>query len=70
VDGTAATAPVLNDALKAGSRIKLHLLRGGAGQDVEIEVAKNMKKTFTLAPAANPTAAQLAILSHWLRTGQ
>jgi len=70
VDGTAATAPVLNDAISAkkpGEEIKLHVLREGAQLDVEVEVARNVKKTYRLSPADGATSAQTGILNDWLR---
>ena len=70
VDGAPATAPLLNDALKAGSKIKLRISRDGAEQDVEIEVAKNTRRTYTLLPESSPAAAQMAILNQWLRSAQ
>ena len=70
VNGTPATAPVLNDALKPGEKIKLHLARNGAERDIEIEVAKNSKKTYTLQPMPAATPSQAAILNDWLRSAQ
>jgi predicted metalloprotease with PDZ domain len=70
VDGTAATPSVLNDAInarKAGEKIKLRVWRDGAELTVEVEVARNAKKTYRLSPAAGPTQAQSGILSAWLR---
>ena len=69
VDGTAATAPVLNDAVTKGpgARIKLHFSRNGAEQDVEVEVAANVKKTYHFSPSDGATAGQTAILNSWLR---
>ena len=70
VDGTPATAPVLNDAINArkpGEKIKLHVLREGAQIDVEVEVARNVKKTYHLTPAEGATAAETGILNAWLR---
>jgi predicted metalloprotease with PDZ domain len=70
VDGTAATAGVLNDAINAkkpGEKIKLHVLREGAQLDVEVEVARNVKKTYRLSVADGATSAQIGILNDWLR---
>ena len=64
VDGTAATAKVLNDAIQAkspGGRIKLRVSRGGVETEVQVEVARNMKRTFRLS-----RAGQSAILKSWL----
>lgn len=70
VDGTAATAAVLNDAIngkKAGEKIKLHVWRDGAEQDVAVEVAGKVKKTYRLSQAEGATAGQNGILNSWLR---
>jgi predicted metalloprotease with PDZ domain len=70
VDGSAATAPVLNEAIgakKPGEKIKLHVLREGAQLDVEVKVARNVKRTYRLSPADGATSAQAGILSDWLR---
>ncbi len=70
VDGTAASAVVLNDAVnarKAGEKIKLHVSRAGTEQYVEVVVAANVKKTYRLSPADGAAAAQREIFSHWLR---
>lgn len=70
VDGIAATAPVLNGAVNArkpGEKIKLHISRAGAEQDVEIEVAPKLKRTYHLSPADNATPDRSAILGDWLR---
>jgi predicted metalloprotease with PDZ domain len=72
VDGAAASAPVLNDAINArkpGEKIKLHVVRDGAPIEVEVEVARNVKRTYRLAAAAGATAGQTAILDDWLRKG-
>lgn len=70
VDGTPATAAVLNQAISArtpGERIRLHVSRARAEFDVAVEVARNFKRTYRLAPAAGATAPQKAILDSWLR---
>jgi predicted metalloprotease with PDZ domain len=70
VDGIAATAAVLNNALKTrapGEKIRLHISSAGMEKDVEVTVARNVKKTFRLSEASETTAAQKAILSNWLR---
>ena len=70
VDGVTASAPVLNDAINAhkpGEKIKLHVVRDGAPIDIEIEVAKNVKKTYRLSAAEGSTPDQTAIFSDWLR---
>jgi predicted metalloprotease with PDZ domain len=70
VDDTPATAPVLNDAVKPDAKIKLHISRSGAEQDIEVPVAKNSKKTYTLTALPTATPSQTAILNHWLRDRQ
>jgi predicted metalloprotease with PDZ domain len=70
VDGAAASAPVLNDAINArkpGEKIKLHMVRDGAPFEVEVEVARNMKRTYRLAAADGAAAGQTSILNDWLR---
>ena len=70
VDGTAASAVALNDAVnarKAGEKIKLRVSRAGTEQYVEAEVAANVKKTYRVSPADGAAAAQREIFSHWLR---
>ena len=66
VDGAKATAKALNDALVPGAAVKLKLARGM----VEVPVAKNSKRTYTIQRSANPTPLQSAILKDWLRTAQ
>jgi predicted metalloprotease with PDZ domain len=70
VDGTPATAIVLNTAINAkkpGEKIQLHVLRAGKEMAVEVEVAPNVKNTFTLSPADGVSPAQREILNTWLR---
>jgi predicted metalloprotease with PDZ domain len=71
VDGTAATAPVLNQAIgkKPGGTIKLRVSRAGTMLDIEVNVAKNFKTTYKLSAQTGATASQAAILDHWLRKG-
>ena len=67
VEGAAATAPVLNDALtarKAGDHLKLHISRNGAEQDVDAVLTGNVRRTYTLTPIPE---ASTAILDNWLR---
>jgi predicted metalloprotease with PDZ domain len=73
VSGDAATAPVLNDAINAkspGAKIKLHIQRAGAEQDIEVQVAPNVKRTYRLTPTEGSTPAQTAILDAWLPNGR
>ncbi len=70
VDGTAATAVVLNTAINAkkpGEKISLHMVRAGKEMTVEVEVAANVKSTFQLPVAEGATPAQVEILNTWLR---
>ena len=70
VDGAAATAPVLNDAIngkKPGEKIKLHVSRAGAELDLAVEVARNVKRTYRLSIEDGATATQSKILNDWLR---
>ena len=49
VDGTPATARLLNDAInsrKPGERIHLRVSRNAAELDIDVEVARNAKKTL------------------------
>jgi predicted metalloprotease with PDZ domain len=73
VDGAAATAVVLNDALaakKAGDTIKLRISRSGSEQEVQATLVGNVKKTYSLSLMAGATTAQSGILNHWLRAAQ
>jgi predicted metalloprotease with PDZ domain len=66
VEGAKATPKVLSDLLAArqpGDRLDLHLSRG----DVQVTLTPNVKHTYTIRPASNPTNAQTAILNDWLR---
>jgi predicted metalloprotease with PDZ domain len=69
VDGTAVTAPVLNDAITAkaaGGRITLRVSRAGVEMDIPVEVARKVKRTFHLSKADQPSPSQIAILNAWL----
>ena len=73
VDGAAATAVVLNDALmakKAGDKIKLRTSRGGSEQKMEVTLVGNVKKTYSLSPMTGVTTMQSGILNNWLRVVQ
>ena len=73
VDGAAATAGVLSEALlarKAGDKLRLRISRGGAEREVEVTLAGNVARTYKLTPIAGSTPAQAAILSDWLRGAQ
>ncbi|HEX3746401.1 MAG TPA: PDZ domain-containing protein [Bryobacteraceae bacterium] len=73
VNGAAATAPALNDAINShqpGEKIRLHVERDGAPMDVEVAIARNAKKTYRLAPAEGADSTQTAILGDWLRKAQ
>lgn len=63
------TPKTLNDQLSAkgpGDAIKLRILRGGAPQELEIVLGKNMKREFRFRPAAQASALETAILNDWL----
>lgn len=63
--------PAPNPAMKSpGDKIKLQVTRDNAKLDVEVELAKNVKRTFSLEPVDNPTALQAAIAKDWLRAVQ
>jgi predicted metalloprotease with PDZ domain len=73
VEGTAATASVLNTAINAkkpGDKIKLHVSREGSPVELEVEVARNVKRTYILSPADGATAAQNEVLNAWLRKAE
>ena len=70
VDGSAATAAVLNNAVKnkaPGEKIRLRISRAALEQNDDVTVAKNVKKTYRLLQAVEATAVQKAILNAWLR---
>jgi membrane-associated protease RseP (regulator of RpoE activity) len=70
VNGTAATAAVLNseiNAKKPGERIKLRVTRAGTEMDVDVEVVPNVKNTYRFSLAEGALPAQKEILSTWLR---
>jgi C-terminal processing protease CtpA/Prc len=53
VDGVAATARVLNDAINAkspGATIRLRVSRAGKDFDVTVDVAANVKRTYRFEP--------------------
>ncbi len=69
IDGAAASLKALGDALntrKPGDKLKLKV----SGRDLEIELGVNPTRTFVIVPAQQPTAAQTAIYSDWLRPVQ
>jgi predicted metalloprotease with PDZ domain len=71
VDGAAATARVLNDAINSkspGATIRLRVTRAGTDVDAAIEVAANVKKAYRLEPAPQATSAQNRIFTAWLRS--
>jgi membrane-associated protease RseP (regulator of RpoE activity) len=71
VDGTAATARVLNDMINTkspGVTIRLRVSRAGKDLDVAVEVAGNVKRTYRLEPVEQATPAQNRILKPWLRS--
>lgn len=70
VEGTKATAKVLNDLLaakKPGDTIKVKISRNNAPQDLDVVLGKNFKRAFNIQPVSNPTPLQGAILKDWMR---
>jgi predicted metalloprotease with PDZ domain len=68
-DGAGATPKALNDLLaakKAGDRMKIRYSRGGAAQDVEVTLAKNLKRSYSIQVMAQRSALQGAIWEGWL----
>ena len=57
VTDVAAGSPAASAGLQAGDRLV----------DVDVEVARNVKKTYRLSPADGATAGQSGILGDWLR---
>lgn len=57
-------------AKKPGEKIRIRISRNGVAQDVDVELAKNVKRTFSLREVSNPTALQAGILKDWLRPAQ
>jgi predicted metalloprotease with PDZ domain len=69
IEGKAASASVLNDAIaarKPGDRIRLRVSRGAAELTVAVEVAPNARRIYTLTPSRRATPAQSAVLDGWL----
>jgi len=69
VDGTPASAVVLNNAITAkgpAARLKLRVSRAGVETDIQVDMARNMKRTFRLSRADQVSPAQTAILNSWL----
>jgi predicted metalloprotease with PDZ domain len=65
VDGTTATPKAINvmlSAKKPGDKTRLKISRNNTSQEVEVNLDKNLKKTFHIEPAGNPSALQGAIL--------
>jgi predicted metalloprotease with PDZ domain len=70
VDGVAATARVLNDAINAkspGATIRLRVSQAGKDFEGTVEVAANVKRTYRFEPMKEATPAQNTILTTWLR---
>ena len=55
---------------KAGEKLRIRISRNGAAQDVDVELAPNVKRTFSFREVGNPTALQAGILKDWLRPAQ
>ena len=70
VDGTPATAVVLNTAIQAkkpGETIALHVFRSGKEMTIQVEIAPNVKNTYQLSISDGSSPAQQEILKAWLR---
>jgi predicted metalloprotease with PDZ domain len=68
VDGAAASAKALSDALaakKPGDRLRLT-----GSRDIEVTLGKNSKRTWTIRPMAGASQLQSAIAKDWLREKQ
>jgi len=63
-------APPPVAAKQPGDKLKVKISRNGAEQEVEVQLGKNAKRTYSFQPMAGATAAQNAILNSWLRAGQ
>jgi predicted metalloprotease with PDZ domain len=71
--GTAASQPATppNSVMKSpGNKIKIQISRNNTTTGVDVELGKNVKRTFTFEPVANPTPLQAAVLKDWLRAVQ
>jgi predicted metalloprotease with PDZ domain len=69
--GPAAPPPQPTVAPKRpGEKLRIRISRNGAAQDVEVELGKNVKRTFSFREVNNPTALQASILKDWLRAVQ
>jgi PDZ domain len=55
---------------KPGEKIMIRISRNGATQNVEVELGRNRKRTFSFHPLSNPTPLQTAIWQDWLRPVQ
>jgi predicted metalloprotease with PDZ domain len=70
VNGTPATAPVLNDAInarKSGDKLVLRISRTGMEQDLPVDMMPNVKKTYRLSLSETASPAEKQILQTWLR---
>ena len=73
VDGVHATAKGLNDLLsakKSGDKIKVQFSHNGATQEVQIELARNSKRSYKIAPMDTANPLQSDIGNDWLRARQ
>jgi hypothetical protein len=67
------TPPATQSAVvpkKPGEKLHLRISHNGAPLDVGVELAKHVKRTFSLRMASSPTALQSSILKDWLRSAQ
>ena len=67
-----APAPALPSVApkKPGEKIRIRIARNGATQDVDVELGKNLKRTFSFQMESQPTALEASILQDWLRAVQ
>jgi C-terminal processing protease CtpA/Prc len=65
--GAASTTQPAAQVKKPGEKIKLRISRDGAPQDLDIELGKNVTRTYHLQTVDAPTASQSAVLKDWLR---
>jgi predicted metalloprotease with PDZ domain len=63
-------APPAVAVKKPGDKIKLRISRNGAAQEVDVELGKNVTRTYSLQIVDTPTPLQAAILKDWLRAVQ
>jgi predicted metalloprotease with PDZ domain len=69
--GTSAPPSAPNPTLKnPGDKINIQILRNGASMNLEVQLGKNVKRTFSFELLPNPATLQATILNDWLRSVQ